>query len=80
MPVGEELDTNFTLLEGVERNVIIQTLKAAEGNKLEARQTPRHWPPDALQQNQGFTALKSEFAALLTHIQVKILIQDVGEK
>ncbi len=36
MPVGEELDTNFTLLEGVERNVIIQTLKAAEGNKLEA--------------------------------------------
>jgi len=36
MPVDEELDTNFTLLEGVERNVIIQTLKAAEGNKLEA--------------------------------------------
>jgi len=36
MPAGEELDPNFTLLEGVERNVIIQTLKAAEGNKLEA--------------------------------------------
>ena len=36
VPVGEELDTNFTLLEGVERNVIVQTLKAVEGNKLEA--------------------------------------------
>ena len=36
LPVGEELDTNFTLLEGVERNAIIQTLKAVEGNKLEA--------------------------------------------
>ena len=36
LPVGEELDTNFTLLEGVERNVIIQTLKATEGNKVEA--------------------------------------------
>jgi len=36
MPAGEELDTNFTLLEGVERNVIVQTLKAVEGNKLEA--------------------------------------------
>jgi DNA-binding NtrC family response regulator len=36
VPVDEELDTNFTLLEGVERNVIVQTLKAVEGNKLEA--------------------------------------------
>jgi DNA-binding NtrC family response regulator len=36
MPAGEELDTNFTLLEGVERNAIIQTLKATEGNKFEA--------------------------------------------
>ncbi|HEX7577033.1 MAG TPA: sigma-54 dependent transcriptional regulator [Verrucomicrobiae bacterium] len=36
LPVGEELDTSFTLLEGVERNVIIQTLKATEGNKVEA--------------------------------------------
>ena len=36
IPAGEELDTNFTLLEGVERNVIIQTLKATEGNKVEA--------------------------------------------
>ena len=36
LPAGGESDTNFTLLEGVERNVIIQTLKAAEGNKLEA--------------------------------------------
>jgi len=36
VPVGEELDTNFTLLEGVERNVIVQTLKAVDGNKLEA--------------------------------------------
>jgi DNA-binding NtrC family response regulator len=32
----EELDTDYTLLESVERNVIIQTLKAAAGNKLEA--------------------------------------------
>jgi DNA-binding NtrC family response regulator len=32
---GEELDTSFTLLEGVERNAIIQTLKATNGNKLE---------------------------------------------
>jgi DNA-binding NtrC family response regulator len=36
IPAGEELDTNFTLLEGVERNVIIQTLKETEGNKVEA--------------------------------------------
>jgi DNA-binding NtrC family response regulator len=36
MPSGEELDTNFTLLEGVERNAIIQTLKATDGNKFEA--------------------------------------------
>ena len=36
IPVGEELDPNFTLLEGVKRNVIIQTLKATSGNKLEA--------------------------------------------
>ena len=28
-------DTNFTLLEGVERNAIVQTLKETEGNKLE---------------------------------------------
>jgi DNA-binding NtrC family response regulator len=32
----EELDTDYTLLESVERNVIVQTLKAAAGNKLEA--------------------------------------------
>ena len=32
----QEMDSNFTLLEGVERNTIIQTLKATEGNKLEA--------------------------------------------
>jgi two-component system, NtrC family, response regulator len=36
LPPTEELDTNFTLLEGVERNVIIQTLKSTEGNKVEA--------------------------------------------
>jgi DNA-binding NtrC family response regulator len=36
LPIGEEMDTSFTLLEGVERNVIIQTLKATEGNKVEA--------------------------------------------
>jgi DNA-binding NtrC family response regulator len=37
VPSGEsgEQDTNFTLLEGVERNTIIQTLKATGGNKLE---------------------------------------------
>lgn len=29
-------DTNFTLLEGVERNAIVQTLKETGGNKLEA--------------------------------------------
>ncbi|MCS7091482.1 MAG: sigma-54 dependent transcriptional regulator [Verrucomicrobiota bacterium] len=29
-------DTNFTLLEGVERNTIIQTLKETGGNKVEA--------------------------------------------
>jgi DNA-binding NtrC family response regulator len=28
-------DTNFTLLEGVERNAIIQMLKETGGNKLE---------------------------------------------
>jgi DNA-binding NtrC family response regulator len=33
---SEESDTSFTLLEGVERNVIIQTLKECNGNKLEA--------------------------------------------
>ncbi|HEY4953205.1 MAG TPA: sigma-54 dependent transcriptional regulator [Verrucomicrobiae bacterium] len=32
---GEEVDTSFTLLEGVERNAIIQTLKETGGNKLE---------------------------------------------
>jgi len=32
---GEAADTNFTLLEGVERNAIIQTLKETGGNKLE---------------------------------------------
>ncbi len=31
----EENETSFTLLEGVERNAIIQTLKATNGNKLE---------------------------------------------
>src|SRR5690348_615011 len=30
------VDTNFTLLEGVERNAIIQMLKETDGNKLEA--------------------------------------------
>jgi DNA-binding NtrC family response regulator len=35
IPSGD-LDTNFTLLEGVERNVIIQTLKETGGNKVEA--------------------------------------------
>jgi DNA-binding NtrC family response regulator len=34
MPSGE-MDTSYTLLEGVERNTIIQTLKATGGNKLE---------------------------------------------
>ena len=32
---GETGDTNYTLLEGVERNTIIQTLKETGGNKLE---------------------------------------------
>jgi len=32
---GESNDTSFTLLEGVERNAIIQTLKETGGNKLE---------------------------------------------
>jgi transcriptional regulator of acetoin/glycerol metabolism len=32
----EAQDTNFTLLEGVERNAIIQMLKDTNGNKLEA--------------------------------------------
>jgi two-component system response regulator HydG len=36
MPAGEELDPNYTLLENVERNAIVQTLKATEGNKVEA--------------------------------------------
>jgi DNA-binding NtrC family response regulator len=31
-----EIDPNYTLLEGVERNVIIQMLKSADGNKHEA--------------------------------------------
>jgi len=36
-PEGVEVqDTNFTLLEGVERNAIIQMLKDTGGNKLEA--------------------------------------------
>jgi DNA-binding NtrC family response regulator len=33
---GESQDTNFTLLEGVERNAIVQMLKETNGNKLEA--------------------------------------------
>jgi DNA-binding NtrC family response regulator len=33
---GEEADSSFTLLEGVERNAIIQMLKETGGNKLEA--------------------------------------------
>jgi len=32
---GDSSDTNFTLLEGVERNAIIQMLKETNGNKLE---------------------------------------------
>lgn len=32
---AEEQDTNFTLLEGVERNAIVQMLKETGGNKLE---------------------------------------------
>jgi DNA-binding NtrC family response regulator len=31
----DDSDTSFTLLEGVERNAIIQTLKETGGNKLE---------------------------------------------
>jgi DNA-binding NtrC family response regulator len=34
-PTSEESDSSFTLLEGVERNAIIQTLKETAGNKLE---------------------------------------------
>ncbi|MGH8023636.1 MAG: sigma-54-dependent transcriptional regulator [Limisphaerales bacterium] len=34
--MSEETDSGYTLLESVERNTIVQTLKAAEGNKLEA--------------------------------------------
>ena len=33
---SEETDTGYTLLESVERNVIVQTLKTVAGNKLEA--------------------------------------------
>jgi len=33
--MGDETDSNFTLLEGVERNAIIQMLKETNGNKLE---------------------------------------------
>ncbi|MGA3265868.1 MAG: sigma-54 dependent transcriptional regulator [Verrucomicrobiota bacterium] len=33
---AEHQDTDFTLLEGVERNAIVQTLKETGGNKLEA--------------------------------------------
>jgi DNA-binding NtrC family response regulator len=36
MEIPEGLDPNFTLLEGVERNAIIQMLKDSNGNKLEA--------------------------------------------
>jgi len=32
---SDDNETSFTLLEGVERNAIIQTLKATNGNKLE---------------------------------------------
>jgi len=32
----EAMDTNFTLLEGVERNAIVNMLKETGGNKLEA--------------------------------------------
>ena len=35
-PGDESQDTNFTLLEGVERNAILQMLKETGGNKLEA--------------------------------------------
>jgi len=53
MPAGGELDTNFTLLEGVERNVIVQTLKAAEGNKLEAAKRLGIGRQTLYKQNQG---------------------------
>jgi len=33
--LNEGSDTSFTLLEGVERNAIVQTLKETNGNKLE---------------------------------------------
>jgi DNA-binding NtrC family response regulator len=33
---GAELDPNFTVLEGIERNVIIQALKEANGSRIEA--------------------------------------------
>ena len=33
--VDQSMDTNFTLLEGVERNAIVQMLKETGGNKLE---------------------------------------------
>jgi DNA-binding NtrC family response regulator len=33
---AEETDSGYTLLESVERNTIVQTLKSAAGNKLEA--------------------------------------------
>ena len=33
---AESQDTNFTLLEGVERNAIVNMLKETNGNKLEA--------------------------------------------
>ena len=32
---ADDLDSNFTLLEGVERNIIVQMLKETNGNKLE---------------------------------------------
>ena len=35
MEADQALDTNFTLLEGVERNAIVQMLKETGGNKLE---------------------------------------------
>src|SRR5580692_8742436 len=38
----ENNDTNFTLLEGVERNAIVQTLKETDGNKLETAKPPRN--------------------------------------
>ena len=35
VPGEQSSDTNFTLLEGVERNAIVQMLKDTGGNKLE---------------------------------------------